>query len=83
MTQPTIEITHQPPKPSTGPRAWYVLAGSTKILLVIFIGGLLYLRLWKRKRQHDHVCSHCGHRNPPHRAHCTRCSAPLFGGGRR
>ncbi len=81
MTQPAIELQQQPPKPSAGLRPWYVLTPSMKMLLLILIGGLLYLRLWKRKRQHDHVCSHCGHRNPTHRAHCSRCSAPLFGGG--
>ncbi len=82
MSQPTLELQQQAPKPP-GPRPWYVLTGSAKILLIVAIGGLLYLRLWRRKRQRDHVCSHCGHRNPSHRAHCTRCSAPLFGIGGR
>lgn len=83
MTQPAIELQQQPPKPPAGPRPWYVLSPSSKMLLLICVGALLYLRLWKRKRQRDHVCSHCGHRNPPHRANCSRCSAPLFEGGGR
>ncbi len=78
MIQPAIELQTQAPK-LVAARPWYALTGSSKILLLIIIGGLLYLRLWKRKRQRDHVCDHCGHRNPPHRANCTRCSAPLFG----
>jgi hypothetical protein len=78
MTQPSVELSHQPPKPPSGPQRWFLLTGSSKILLLVLLGGLLYLRLWTRKRSHDHICSHCGHRNPSHRANCSHCSAPLF-----
>ncbi len=80
MNQPAIELKQQPTKLPAGARPGYYLTPGMKMLLIILIGGLLYLRLWQRKRQRDHICSHCGHRNPPHRANCSRCSAPLFGG---
>ncbi|MEI2698180.1 MAG: hypothetical protein V9E94_07485 [Microthrixaceae bacterium] len=51
---------------------------STKVFLVVLLLAVLWVRLTLRRRSRDRVCSHCGHRNPPHRSHCTKCSAPLF-----
>lgn len=77
----TVELTETPAKKDevkspTG----FVLGSTQKTFLLVLVGGLLFLRLWKRKRRKDKVCSHCGFRNPPHRSNCTKCSSPLFGG---
>ena len=55
-----------------------VLAGYQKGVLLCVLLGLLYLRLYRRKRLQDRICSHCGQRNPAHQTNCRKCSAPLF-----
>lgn len=55
-----------------------MLRGSVKMGLLVLLLGLLWLRLSLRRRSRDKLCSHCGRRNPPHRSHCSNCSAPLF-----
>jgi hypothetical protein len=76
----TVELSEQPTpakneiKSPTG----IVLSTPQKVLGLMLLLGLLYLRLWKRKRSKDRICSHCGHRNPRHRTNCTNCSAPMF-----
>ena len=80
MRQPAIELQGQAPKERIESPTGFVLTGPTKMGLLVLLFGLLYLRLWQRRRKKDRICAHCGHRNPPHRANCTNCSAPLFGG---
>ena len=75
MTQQTLSLEKQEPPPPAGP---YVIKFSTKVILVVLLLGVLWVRLSLRRRSRDKVCSHCGHRNPPHRSHCSKCSAPLF-----
>lgn len=77
MRQPAFSLQEQPAKPAP-PRPWYVLTGSQKMLLLVVLGGLLYLRLMRRKKARQRICAHCGFRNPSHRSNCTKCSAPLF-----
>jgi hypothetical protein len=76
MTQQTLSLQKQETPPPAGS---YVMKFSTKVFLVVLLLGVLWLRLTLRRRSRDKVCSHCGHRNPPHRSNCTKCSAPLFG----
>ena len=82
MTQPSISLQEQPPKPLSGPLAkhGYVLSGGMKMTLLAFVAAVLYLRLMNRKRKRVLVCSHCGHKNAHHLVNCQRCSAPLFRG---
>lgn len=75
MTQQTLSLEKQETPPPAGP---YVMKFSTKVFLVVLLLGVLWVRLSLRRRSRDKVCSHCGHRNPPHRSNCTKCSAPLF-----
>ena len=75
-TQPTISMEKQEPPAPAGP---YVMKQSTKVGLIVLVMGLLWLRLMLRRRSKDRLCSHCGHRNPRHISHCSKCSAPLFG----
>ncbi|HJW72895.1 MAG TPA: hypothetical protein VJ486_08550 [Geothrix sp.] len=75
MNQPSVQLEGAPAK---APRPWYVITGSQKIGLLVLLAGLLYLRLRRREKARLKVCSHCGHRNAVHLAHCTKCSAPLF-----
>jgi len=56
----------------------FVLTGYQKGIFLCLLLGLLYLRLYRRKRSQDKICSHCGERNPPHQTNCRKCSAPLF-----
>lgn len=79
MSQPTIELQSQPPKETVKSPTGIVLGGTQKMALLVLLGLLLYLRLFIRRRKKDRICSHCGHRNPPHRQYCTNCSAPLMG----
>jgi hypothetical protein len=74
-----VELQQQPPKPAIHSVTGIVLQGWQKGLLLVIVLGLLYLRLWARKRNDDRVCSHCGQRNPHHQTNCLKCSAPLFG----
>ncbi|MBI4912419.1 MAG: hypothetical protein HY823_06755 [Acidobacteria bacterium] len=76
MNQPSFTIQGEAAPVPAGP---FVLKQSTKVGLVVLLLGLLWLRLMLRRRSRDRICSHCGLRNPPHRSHCTKCSAPLFG----
>lgn len=76
MRQPSFSMEQQAPAAAEGP---FVLKQSTKVGLIVLLLALLWLRLMLRRRSKDRVCSHCGHRNPRHIHHCTKCSAPLFG----
>ncbi len=73
--QPTFSLEKQESAPPAGA---YLMKFSTKVSLVVLLLAVLWVRLSMRRRSRDRVCSHCGHRNPPHRSHCTKCSAPLF-----
>lgn len=73
-----VELQQQPPKPAVPSITGVVLQGWQKGLLLVLVLGLLYLRLWTRKRKRDRVCDHCGQRNSPHQTNCLKCSAPLF-----
>jgi ribosomal protein L40E len=78
MAQPTMDLSQassrRDPRSPTG----FVLTGVEKGLILCLLLGILYLRLYKRKRSRDKVCSHCGTRNPSHQTNCRQCSAPLF-----
>jgi len=78
MRQPTIELQSQAPKETVKSPTGFVLGGTQKMLLLVLLGGLLYFRLYQRRRKKDRICSHCGERNPPHRQNCSNCSAPLM-----
>ena len=79
--QPAISLQEKPAAPPdqkphspTG----FVLQSWEKGLLLVLLLGILYLRLWRRKRARTVVCSHCGKPNPPHRSNCQKCAAPLL-----
>ena len=72
-----VELTQQAAKPQVQSLTGLVLQGWQKGFLLVLTLGVLYLRLWARKRRQDHLCDHCGHRNPHHQTHCVKCSAPL------
>jgi ribosomal protein L40E len=78
MNQPAIELKEQAPKETVKSPTGFVLGGTQKMLLLVLLGMLLYLRLYLRRRKKDRICAHCGERNPPHRQNCTNCSAPLM-----
>ncbi|MCE1229390.1 MAG: hypothetical protein LWX11_07895 [Firmicutes bacterium] len=78
MRQPTIELQSKEAQPEIKSPTGFVLGGTQKMLLLVLLFGLLYLRLYARRRKMDRICSHCGHRNPPHRRNCSNCSAPLM-----
>lgn len=78
MAQPSMEITQQSGASGVKSPTGFVLTGVQKGLILCLLLGILYLRLYKRKRTQDKICSHCGQRNPPHQTNCKRCSAPLF-----
>jgi len=73
-----VELTQQPVKPPVHSVTGVILQGWQKGLLLVLVLGLLYLRVWSRKRSSDRICAHCGQRNPPHQTNCLKCSAPLF-----
>ena len=75
--QPSVQLGQDPPKPVHSPTG-VVFSGPQKAGLLLLVLGMLYLRLWRRKRAKDQFCDHCGTRNPPHRVNCSKCSAPLF-----
>ncbi|MFN8012156.1 MAG: zinc finger protein [Holophagaceae bacterium] len=77
LRQPSVSLQEEPAKPVSSPTG-VVFTGPQKAGLLLLVLGMLYYRLWKRKRAHDHICSHCGKRNPSHRVNCEQCSAPLF-----
>lgn len=72
-----VELQQQPSKTSAKSPTGFVLGGTTKMVMLVLLFMLLYFRLFLRKRKKDKICSHCGHRNPPHRQNCHKCSAPL------
>lgn len=78
--QPAVQLQEEPARPVKSPTG-LVFSGPQKAGLLLLVLGLLYLRLWRRKRAKDQLCDHCGTRNPPHRANCSKCSAPLFRAG--
>ncbi len=80
MRQPAIELKQQASKETVKSPTGFVLGGTQKMVLLVLLFGLLYLRLYFRRRKRDRVCAHCGQRNPPHRSNCSNCSAPLFHG---
>ncbi|WP_306599465.1 hypothetical protein [Geothrix sp. 21YS21S-2] len=78
MAQPSMEVTQQAPKAGVKSLTGFVLTGPEKGVILCVLLGLMYLRLYRRKRSQDKICSHCGTRNPPHQTNCRQCSAPLF-----
>lgn len=78
--QPSVQLQEPAAKPVKSPTG-LVFSGPQKAGLLLLALGLLYLRMWRRKRAKDQLCDHCGTRNPPHRANCSKCSAPLFKAG--
>ncbi len=76
--QPTIQLEGTPDRPDLKSPTGFVFGSTQKMVLLVLVGLLLYLRLHLRKRKKDRICPHCGHRNPPHRQNCTQCSAPLM-----
>jgi hypothetical protein len=78
MAQPSMDITQQPARTGVKSITGIVLTGYEKGVILCLLLGLLYLRLYRRKRSQDKICSHCAERNPPHQTNCKKCSAPLF-----
>ena len=78
MDQPAMEVTQHAARGGVKSPTGIVLAGYEKGVLLCVLLGLLYLRLYRRKRRQDKICSHCGQRNPAHQTNCRECSAPLF-----
>jgi len=78
MRQPTVELQSKAPKEIIDSPTGFVLGGTQKMALLVLLGLLLYFRLYQRRRKKDRICSHCNHRNPPHRQNCSNCSAPLM-----
>ena len=75
MSQPAVTLEGPPPPaPSSG---GLLLSPTQKGLLLIFLLGFLYVRIWRRKRARIQVCSHCEAKNPPHQTNCIKCAAPL------
>lgn len=77
MAQP-VPITQSPGKQDVSSPTGLVLTGFQKGVILCILLGLLYLRLYRKKRTQDKICPHCGRRNPPHQTNCMECSAPLF-----
>ena len=50
----------------------------TKFLMVVVLLAIIYMRFLRRKRRQEHLCAHCGERNPGHLGNCRKCAAPLF-----
>jgi ribosomal protein L40E len=78
MSQPTLSLEEQPPKPKAGSPTGLYLQPWQKGVLLVAILGVLYLRMWRRKQARSIICSHCGKKNPPHQSHCQKCAAPLM-----
>ena len=78
MNQPTLSLEEQPAKPKEESPTGVFLQPWQKGGLLVLILGFLYLRMWRRKRAHTLVCSHCGKKNPPHQSNCQKCAAPLM-----
>jgi ribosomal protein L40E len=79
MNQPTtLSLQGQPEKPKAESPTGFFLQSWQKGCLLIALLGVLYLRIWRRKRAHILVCSHCGKKNPPHQSNCQKCAAPLM-----
>lgn len=79
MSQPTtLSLQEHPEKPKAESPTGFVLQSWQKGCLLIVLLGVLYLRIWRRKRAHALVCSHCGKKNPPHQSNCQKCAAPLM-----
>ena len=78
MSQPTLSLEEQPGKPKAESPTGFYLQPWQKGGLLVLILGVLYLRMWRRKRAHILVCSHCGKKNPPHQSNCQKCAAPLM-----
>lgn len=77
MSQASISLQEQAPKKPETPTGFFLHPWQKGGLLVILL-GILYLRMWRRKKTHDLVCSHCGKKNPPHQSNCQKCAAPLM-----
>ncbi len=77
LTQITLERNDKPEKVES--LTGFVFSPAQKVLLLVLVGGLLWLRLFLRRRKKDKICPHCNHRNPSHQTNCANCSAPLFG----
>jgi ribosomal protein L40E len=66
------------PPPSVDAGQGFVFRNYQKYGLLIFIAGLLYLRLARRKRGNDKVCPRCGRAGRPQASNCAGCGAPLL-----
>ena len=79
MSQPTtLTLQDRPEKPKAESPTGFILQPWQKGTLLILLLGVLYLRIWRRKRAHILVCNHCGKKNPPHQSNCQKCAAPLM-----
>ena len=78
MSQPTLSLQEQPPKPQAASPTGFHLQAYQKGILLTVILGILYLRIWRRKQARTLICSHCGKKNPPHQSNCQKCAAPLM-----
>lgn len=77
--QPAVSLQEQPAQPvKPSSPTGFVLQSWQKGLLLVVLLGILYLRLWRRKKARTVVCSHCGKKNPPHLSNCQKCAAPLL-----
>lgn len=76
--QPSMDLSQASSRRDSRSPTGFVLTGYEKGLLLCLLLGVLYLRLYKRKRAQEKICAHCGTRNPPHQTNCRQCSAPLF-----
>ena len=77
MMQTTLSLEGVPKEPAKSPTGFY-LQPAQKGLLLIIVLGILYLRIWRRKKEHVQYCSHCGKKNPAHLTNCQKCAAPLL-----
>ncbi|HWQ09343.1 MAG TPA: hypothetical protein VN436_09555 [Holophaga sp.] len=51
-----------------------------RIVLLVLLLGVLWLRLRRRQRGRKRICPHCGQASPARRMNCSRCATPLFPG---
>ena len=78
MNQPRLSLEEQPAQPqSERPTGLFLQPWQKGVLLIVLL-GILYLRIWRRKKAKILICSHCGKKNPHHLNNCQKCAAPLM-----
>lgn len=80
MHRQTVQLEEEvaPAKPRTSPTGQFFQSPAQKYGVLVLVLGLLYLRLFKKRRAKLKVCSHCSQKNPTHLTNCAKCGAPLF-----